>query len=57
MARLPTLLRKRRGQSTVEYMLVGSVIVIGLAVGFLYLTDSTKETFKNAKDAVSRPYP
>jgi Flp pilus assembly pilin Flp len=49
--------RMRQGQSTVEYMLTISVIAIGLAAGFLYLTDSVKFTFGNASDVVVQPYP
>lgn len=47
----------RRGQSVVEYMLGISVIVIGLAVGFFALTNSTTVTFKNASDVVVSPFP
>ena len=49
--------RRRQGQSIVEYMLGISVVVIGLAAGFLYLTDSTAQTFDNASDVVVKPFP
>ncbi|MCP4810814.1 MAG: hypothetical protein GY913_11360 [Proteobacteria bacterium] len=50
-------MKGRRGQSVVEYMLGISVIVIGLAVGFYALTNSTSVTFKNASDVVVAPFP
>lgn len=53
---LPTR-RRRGGQSVVEYLLGISVIIVGLATGFLILTDSVSLTFKNASDVVVRPYP
>ncbi len=49
--------RRRGGQSLVEYMLAISVISIGLAVGFIELTDSTRDTFKNASQHINQPYP
>lgn len=49
--------RARGGQSVVEYLLGISVIVVGLATGFLLLTDSVSLTFQNASDVVVRPYP
>lgn len=49
--------RRRGGQSVVEYLLGISVIVVGLATGFLILTDSVSMTFKNASDVVVKPYP
>lgn len=52
-------LRRRapKGQTLVEYMLGVSVIVIAIAVGFIALSDSTKESFKNARETVQAPYP
>ena len=50
-------MRARKGQSVVEYMLAISVIAVGLAAGFLVLTDSVKLTFKNASEVVIQPYP
>lgn len=50
-------MRRRRGQSVVEYMLGISVIVIALAAGFLTLTDSTSHTFNNVRSVVQNPYP
>ena len=41
----------------VEYMLVVSVLVLSMAVGFLYLSDSTSESFENARDTVQVAYP
>jgi hypothetical protein len=49
--------RSRRGQSLVEYLLAISVISIGLAVGFLELTESTKDSFKNASSHIQKPFP
>ncbi len=49
--------RELRGQTLVEYMLGVSVIVIAIAVGFIALSDSTKESFKNARETVQAPYP
>ena len=47
----------RRSQTLVEYMLGVSVIVIAVAVGFIALSDSTKESFKNARETVQQAYP
>jgi len=47
----------RQGQSLVEYMLGVSVIVIAIAIGFIALSDSTKESFKNARETVQQAYP
>jgi len=47
----------RAGQSTVEYMLAISVVVIALAAGFLFLTDSVAVTFASASNVVVQPYP
>jgi type II secretory pathway pseudopilin PulG len=41
----------------VEYLLAVSVISIGLAVGFIELTNSTRESFKNASLYIQQPYP
>lgn len=41
----------------VEYMLAISVLSIALAAGFLMLSDSTRDTFLNAREVVQRPYP
>lgn len=49
--------RGRRGQSVVEYMLVISVMAVALAAGFLMLSDSTRQTFHNARVVVQQPYP
>jgi len=49
--------RQRRNQSLVEYMLGVSVIVIAIAIGFIALSDSTKESFKNARETVQQAYP
>ncbi len=51
------LRRSRKGQSLVEYLLAISVISIALAVGFLELTDSTKDSFKNASLHIQQPFP
>ncbi|HJN76355.1 MAG TPA: hypothetical protein QGF58_20670 [Myxococcota bacterium] len=50
-------MRRRRGQSVVEYMLGISVVVIALAAGFYTLLNSTTVTFKNANDVIIKPYP
>ena len=48
---------RRRSQTLVEYMLGISVIVIGVALGFTYLADSTRDSFKNARENIQEPYP
>lgn len=58
LSKRPQLTRRpRKGQSVVEYVLGISVIIVGLATGFLILTDSVSLTFKNASDVVVKPYP
>jgi|GEM_PF-1890841 len=49
--------RRRGGQALVEYMLAVSVLAIALAVGFLYLSDSTSDSFLNTRLAVQQVYP
>ncbi len=49
--------RRRSGQSVVEYVLGISVIAVGLAWGFIYLSDSTRASFQNAADLVEMPVP
>ena len=55
-------LRRERGQSTVEYMLAISVIVIGLAAGFYSLVGNgspgpISKSFEHARKTVEAPYP
>lgn len=47
----------RRGQSVVEYMVGISVVVIGIAVGFLALGETTRGVFDNARRTIQLPYP
>lgn len=54
---LEVSMRRRRGQSVVEYLLGISVVVIALASGFYVLLNSTTVTFKNANDVIIKPYP
>ena len=49
--------RSRGGQAVVEYMLAVSILVMSMAVGFLYLSDSTSESFENARETVQVAYP
>ena len=49
--------RSQSGQALVEYMLAVSVLAIALAVGFLYLSDSTSDSFLNTRLAVQQVYP
>ncbi len=49
--------KSRKGQSMVEYMLAVSVISIALAVGFIELTSSTRDSFKNANLHIQQAYP
>ena len=49
--------RSRRGQSLVEYLLAISVVSIGLAVGFIELTESTRDSFENASAHIQKPFP
>ncbi len=53
----PILRRRRSGQALVEYMLAVSVLAIALAVGFLYLSDSTSDSFLNTRLAIQQVYP
>lgn len=49
--------RSRRGQTMVEYMLAISLLSVGIAVGFIYLSDSVKDSFKNARLTIQQPVP
>ncbi len=48
---------RRSGQAMVEYMLAVSVLVLAMAIGFLHLSDSTSDSFKNARETVQVAYP
>lgn len=50
-------LRSRRGQSFAEYLLGISVIVIGLAAGFVAFGGGVKGLFHNVRTTVQAPYP
>lgn len=51
------LLREEEGQTTVEYMLGIAVVVIGMSMIFVYMSDSTRSIFNNARRMVELPYP
>jgi len=51
------LRRSRSGQAMVEYMLAVSILVLSMAIGFLYLSDSTSDSFENARETVQVAYP
>jgi len=49
--------RKRRGQSVVEWMLGVSVIVVGIAAGFMLFGEGVRGAFDTARTTVQQPYP
>ena len=49
--------REEEGQTTVEYMLGIAVVVIGMSMIFVYMSDSTRSIFNNARRMVELPYP
>lgn len=49
--------RARRGQTLVEYLLGISVIVVGLAAGFVAFGGGVKDVFHNVRTTVQMPYP
>ena len=51
------LRHSRSGQAMVEYMLAVSILVLSMAIGFLYLSDSTSDSFENARETVQVAYP
>lgn len=53
---------RRSGQTLVEYMLVTSVLVLGVYIAFASLVadggqSSVSQSFKNAREVVQQPYP
>ena len=50
-------LREEDGQTTVEYVLGVAVIAVGISVAFIYMSDSTKTIFNNARKMIELPYP
>lgn len=54
---LGRLLREEEGQTAVEYVLGISVIAVGMSLAFIYMSDSTKDIFNNARQMVELPYP
>ena len=51
------LLREEGGQTTVEYVLGVAVVAVGISVAFIYMSDSTKHIFNNARKMIELPYP
>ncbi|RMF59326.1 MAG: hypothetical protein D6743_16500 [Calditrichaeota bacterium] len=51
------LFREEGGQTTVEYVLGVAVIAVGISVAFIYMSDSTKNIFNNARKMIELPYP
>ena len=49
--------RSRRGQSVVEWMLGVSVIVVGIAAGFMLFGEGVRGAFDTARTTVQQPYP
>ncbi len=49
--------RSRRGQSFVEYLLAVSVIVVGIAAGFIAFGEGVRDVFHNVRTTVQMPYP
>ena len=49
--------RSERGQTAVEYMLGIAVVAIAISVTFIYMSDSTKDIFNNARKMIELPYP
>lgn len=52
-----TFVDDESGQTVVEYMLGISVVVIGMSVVFLYMGNSTRDIFNNARRMIELPYP
>ena len=61
MARFITLLRRlgreESGQAATEYVLGVAVVAVGIAAAFLYIQDSTRGIFNNARLNLEQPYP
>lgn len=60
--RLARFIRRERGQSTVEYVLAISVIVIALGAAFYEIIGNghngpIAKSFTNARSTVEAPYP
>jgi hypothetical protein len=49
--------RKRRGQSVVEWMLGVSVVVVGIAAGFMLFGEGVRGAFDTARTTIQQPYP
>ena len=54
---LKRLAREESGQAATEYVLGIAVIAVGIAVAFLYMQDSTRGIFNNARQNLELPYP
>lgn len=50
-------IREEDGQTTVEYMLGIAVVVIGMSMIFVYMSNSTRDIFSNARRMIELPYP
>lgn len=49
--------REESGQAATEYVLGVAVIAVGIAMAFLYMQDSTRGIFNNARQNLELPYP
>ena len=45
------------GQAATEYVLGIAVVAVGIAAAFLYMQDSTRGIFNNARQNLELPYP
>lgn len=55
--RVRAWLADEQGQTTTEYMLGISVVVIGMSLAFVYMSNSTRSIFDNARRMIELPYP
>jgi len=51
------LLIDEDGQTATEYMLGIAVVAVGISIAFIYMSDSTKTIFNNARRMIELPYP
>ena len=56
-AMLKRLVTEEAGQTATEYVLGVSFICIAMASAFLYMQDSTRGIFNNARMNIELPYP
>lgn len=56
-SRVRRFISDETGQAATEYVLGIAVLAVGIAAAFMYMQDSTRSIFNNARLNLEQPYP